>query len=344
MRYALSKKEVNGLPYTSVSTFLGFDDYIGAIKARWALNRHSYHVAPGLYSVGNPDAGSDVLVSANYKLSFDTLRKNLTGIHAWVLVIDTKGVNVWCAAGKGTFGTKELISKINKTGISKIVNHRRLILPQLGAPGVAAFEVKKQTGFSVLWGPVRASDITKFLKGGYQADEAMRTVYFPAAERLKLTSVEISVGLKYLAVLISVFFLASGINIHGYSVDKAWTGSPATVTGLFLSFLGGTVVTPFLLPYLPFRSFSLKGLFAGILTALPVIVIFRAGNMLELSALAFMMMAFSSFLAMNFTGASTYTSLSGVLKEMKQAVPMQIILGSLGVIGWFVSRFISINL
>ena len=35
--------------------------------------------------------------------------------------------------------------------------------------------------------------------------------------------------------------------------------------------------------------------------------------------------AVSSFLSMNFTGASTYTSLSGVRKEMRFFVPLQIV-------------------
>jgi CO dehydrogenase/acetyl-CoA synthase gamma subunit (corrinoid Fe-S protein) len=71
------------------------------------------------------------------------------------LILDTKGINVWCAAGKGTFGTDELVSRISKTGLSKIILHRKLVLPQLGAPGVSAHEVTKQTGFSVVYGPVR---------------------------------------------------------------------------------------------------------------------------------------------------------------------------------------------
>ena len=55
---------------------------------------------------------SPVLVSANYKLSFDCLRSELTGFNAWMLVLDTRGVNVWCSAGKGTFGTNEIVGRV----------------------------------------------------------------------------------------------------------------------------------------------------------------------------------------------------------------------------------------
>ena len=82
-------------------------------------------------------------MTANYKLSFDAIRKNLSGQNGWILVLDTKGINVWCAAGKGTFGTNELVKRIRLVSLEKIVNHKRLILPQLGAAGVAAHKVKE---------------------------------------------------------------------------------------------------------------------------------------------------------------------------------------------------------
>ena len=109
-----------------VSTRLGWKDYFGGFKARWGINRDNYKVAPGLYAVGNPDKGSNVFVTANYKLTFDVLRKNLVGVDGWLLVLDTKGVNVWCAAGKGTFGTEELIERIEKSGLSRVVDHKKI--------------------------------------------------------------------------------------------------------------------------------------------------------------------------------------------------------------------------
>jgi acetyl-CoA decarbonylase/synthase complex subunit gamma len=46
-------------------------------------------------------------------------------------------------------------------------------------------------------------------------------------------------------------------------------------------------------------------------------------------------------MAMNFTGSSTYTSLSGVKKEMGRAVPIQIGMGSMGLALWIVSLFVN---
>jgi hypothetical protein len=153
---------------------------------------------PGLYGVGNPGETSPVFVTANYKLTFDKLRKGLGGIDGWIIVLDTKGINVWCAAGKGTFGTEELIRKIFSTNIGAVVSHRRLILPQLGAAGVSGFAVTKAAGFSVLFGPVRVKDIKEYLSGGCVKTERMRTVYFPISERMAVAPIELVFSMKYL--------------------------------------------------------------------------------------------------------------------------------------------------
>jgi CO dehydrogenase/acetyl-CoA synthase gamma subunit (corrinoid Fe-S protein) len=86
-------------------TRLSGKDRMGRFRSRVSGFRMYYRVDPGLYAVGSPNTDSPVLVSANYKLSFNTLRSNLDGLDAYILVLDTKGINVWCAAGKGTFGT-----------------------------------------------------------------------------------------------------------------------------------------------------------------------------------------------------------------------------------------------
>ena len=128
-----------------------------------------YKIDPGLYALGNPDAESPVLVSANYKMSFDYLRRELTGRSAWILVLDTRGINVWCAAGKGTFGTAELIRQVASSGIAALLNHKVLIVPQLGAVGVSAWKVRQSSGFRVVFGPVYARELPRFLDSGMRA-------------------------------------------------------------------------------------------------------------------------------------------------------------------------------
>ena len=97
-------------PVPRATTGLIWRDYLGSFKARWGYRRMHYLIKPGLYAVGNPDAESEVIVTANFKMSFDRLRSQLTGRDFWILVLDTRGINVWCAAGKGTLAPKKSLN------------------------------------------------------------------------------------------------------------------------------------------------------------------------------------------------------------------------------------------
>lgn len=326
-----------------VPTSLNFKDKLNTWKVRWTFGRMSYMIEPGLYAVGKPTAESPVLVSANYKLSFDSLRKELPDFSAWILVLDTRGINVWCAAGKGTFGTDELVSKINETNLQQIVNHRRLIVPQLGAPGVAAHLVKQATGFKVCYGPIRAEELKSFIDSGYKASPGMRQARFNMLDRLKVIPVEVVQGFKYAVLLSMVFFLLSGFTSAGYSVAQLLSSGFIAVICIMLAFISGTILTPLLLPFIPGRAFSLKGF--NIIIPIFVLIFyvstsFQELHLVEKAAWFLLMTSISSFFAMNFTGASTYTSLSGVKKEMRFAVPLQIIGFLVGFILWIVCRFI----
>ena len=203
-------------PAVSSSWLTG--DYLGALRVRFSIGRNSYRVKPGLYRLGQPGRDSEVLVTANYKLSFDLLRKNLAGMNAWILVLETYGINVWCAAGKGTFGSEELIRQIKESQLDNHVSHRRLIVPQLGAPGVSVQRVKEASGFSLKFGPVRAADIKDYVATGYKKSEAARTVEFKFKDRLILTTVELANSLRYFLIALIFLALLSGLHADGYSL------------------------------------------------------------------------------------------------------------------------------
>ena len=304
-----------------VSTALSFRDYLGAWKVRWGIGRMDYAVEPGLYAVGGPDENSLVLVSANYKLTFDSLRKKLSGLDCWLLILDTKGINVWCAAGKGAFGTEELLKRLEKTGLSKIVAHRRLILPQLGASGVNSNEVARRSGFSLVFGPVRANDIKRFIADGLKATREMRTVKFTAWDRLVLTPVELVSAAKTSLPVFGMLFLINLFAARQFGIRDfvAYAGAV----------LAGTVITPLLLPVVPGRAFSWKGWLLGLVWSVCALWLFgwfAPGFWLLAAGYLLLLPSVSAYLAMNFTGASTYTSPSGVLREMKLALPF--IIGS----------------
>lgn len=312
-----------------VSPFLSAKDILGTWKVRWGINRMNYKVDPGLYYVGRPGSDSPVLVTANYKMSFDLLRKELSSISAWILVLDTKGVNVWCAAGKGTFGTEELLKRLGTTGLSKKVTHKTLILPQLGAAGVSAHEVLKRSGFRVVYGPVRAKDVPEFLKSEMKADKEMRTVRFNLADRAVLAPVEIVGAVKPSLILFGFMFLMNQLGITRFSGLDLY--------GYIGAVFSGCIMVPLLLPWIPGRAFSLKGWLMGMVWAAAFITLNHGFQNMEYGALTaaaylFVLPAVSAFYAMNFTGSSTFTSFSGVKKEMKIAIPLIAVSIGLGII------------
>jgi hypothetical protein len=319
-----------------ISTDLYSADYWAHVKCRTSAFRNSFTVTPGLYAVGTPARDSDIFVSANYKLSFDALRKALKGLNAWVLVLDTKGINVWCAAGKGTFGTDELIRRISMTNLDKIVNHKKIIVPQLGAPGISAHEVKKATGFRVCYGPVRAEDIGTYITSGYRATREMRRVMFPWIDRLILTPMEINPVMKkyypWYALIMFVFF---GLQQGGISFKDASAGGlPFLLLGL-MSVLAGALFTPLLLPFIPFRSFAIKGWITGMLSIYLSIKITGIISPPDRALLMFAYLFFplaSSYIALQFTGSTTFTGMSGVKKELKISIPLYIFGGAVSLV------------
>jgi hypothetical protein len=304
-----------------VSTKLTRKDITGRWKARWGIGRMKYTIEPGLYAVCNPNSSSPVFVSANYKMSFDHLRKDLDKINGWILVLDTKGINVWCAAGKGTFGTDELIKCINHVKLSKVVEHRELIVPQLGAPGVAGHIVKKETGFKVIYGPILSKDIHAYLANNKMATEAMRRVSFKISDRAALIPMELVPSLKFLPYIFFSLIVIQLINYGNFALKDLL---------LLVPFLGailmGSVLFQLVLPWIPVRSFVIKGWILGIIWSYIVasVMPFKNWNMISWY---FLLPPITSYLAENFTGSTTFTHLSGVKLELKYGLP--VMLGSI---------------
>jgi hypothetical protein len=319
-----------------VSSELSFGDRLGSWKARWGIGRMSYLVPPGLYAIGEPDPADPVVVTANYKMSYDIVRRELAGRNAWLLVLETHGINVWCAAGKGTFGTGETVRRVQATRLAEVVNHRLLLLPILGAAGVSAREVRSRTGFAVRFATIRARDLAEFLDNGMTTTPAMRELTFTFAERLILTPIEMVAALKSSIPIILILLLLGGIAGGGLSLAAA-----RPVIAYLGALLAGAFAAPLLLPWLPTRSFAVNGAFAGLVWAL-------AWHALEgkewsgtATAASFILLpVVASFLALNFTGSTPFTSRSGVKKEMRLALPVMAAVLLLGMALWVMGRLV----
>ncbi|HEY3316526.1 MAG TPA: mercury methylation corrinoid protein HgcA [Bacillota bacterium] len=295
------------------------------VLARCGYRRGDHRVRPGLYALGRPTPESPVFVTANYTLSFDALRSALAGRDAYILALDTKGINVWCAAGKGTFGTVELIRRVKVTRLAEVVSHRTIILPQLGAAGVSAQAIENRLGFRVEYGPVRAGDLPEYLKT-HQATPEMRRVTFTLAERAVLIPVEVlHLGMPLLTLAALGFF---GV-------------LPLVAFGGVAALLAGAAVFPILLPWLPSKDYSVKGWLLGLVAVAPfayagaAAAVNRGGPWwawLEPLALMLGLPAITAYLSLNFTGATPWTSKTGVKKEIARYVPIMIGLAASGVL------------
>lgn len=294
------------------------------VLARLGIRRNGWRVSPGLYSLGNAGGTSPVFVSANYKLSFDSLRESLAGMDAWIMVLDTKGINVWCAAGKGSFGTDEMSSRIVKTGLADVVEHREVIAPQLSATGVCAREVRRRTGFKVVFGPVRAGDIGEFARTG-EATPEMRTVKFTLKDRVVLIPVE---------AVNAAPFVSAGI------LASLLAGERAGAAGIAAAATAGLVGFPVLMPWLPGDDFSAKGLALGGAVGLggALLVLFTDDDsplwvrLMRAASFALALPAITSFIALNFTGSTPVASPSMVKREMSTYVPVVAWMAGAGVL------------
>jgi len=190
----------------------------------------------GLVELGRPDRDSPVLVTCNYRLTVERVRKALRGVNAYLLVANSRGINVWCAATGGLLTDHDVLSALKTTGIENRVDHRRIIMPQLAATGVETRVVEKKSGWRVVWGPVYAKDIPDFLDAEAVRGGKLREVHFPWVQRLEMAAawafpISLILGLA-LAILwreavLSGLLLVWGLCIFTYlafPLSERWLG------------------------------------------------------------------------------------------------------------------------
>ncbi len=181
----------------------------------------------GLIAIGNPGPDSPVILTCNFGLTVERVRRALAGLNAYLLVANSRGVNVWCAATGGLLTHHDVISVLKTSGIKELVNHRRVILPQLAAAGVDGKLVRRKAGWRVAWGPVYAADLPAFLGSGLKKTAAMGTVRFPWPQRLEM-AVAWAFPISLAALLLWPFWKAGVLPL----VALAWALSLL----IFLSF------------------------------------------------------------------------------------------------------------
>jgi NAD-dependent dihydropyrimidine dehydrogenase PreA subunit len=168
----------------------------------------------GLRVLGRPDRSSPVFLTGNFGLTVERVRRALAGIDGYLLVANSRGINVWCAATGGLFTDHDVISVLKTSGIGDRVDHRHVILPQLAATGIDGKAIRDKTGWKVVWGPVEADAVPTFLEQGMKATRAMRTARFPWRRRLEM-AVAWAFPISLLACALAFFWPAGVLPVVG---------------------------------------------------------------------------------------------------------------------------------
>ncbi|NIO49903.1 MAG: 4Fe-4S dicluster domain-containing protein [Candidatus Aminicenantes bacterium] len=159
----------------------------------------------GLIKIGNTGKDSPVFLTCNFHLTVQRVKRALKRMDAFLLVANSRGINVWCAAAGGHLTNHEVISVLKTSGIEDLVAQKKIILPQLAAPGVEANIIKQKTGWRVIWGPVNAKDIPHFLKNNLKKTKVMSGIAFPWTQRLEM-AIAWAFFLSVILSLIMIFF------------------------------------------------------------------------------------------------------------------------------------------
>lgn len=149
---------------------------------RWFPNP----VVPGLRRIGTPDRGSPVVITGNFHLSVRRVEKALTSQNCYLLVVQSKGINVWCASAGGELNTHSIISALKTSDTDSLVDHRELILPQLSAPGIDTKLLQQVSGWKGKWGPVYAGSLPEFIANGHTKTQKQCRVRFDLPFRMEM--------------------------------------------------------------------------------------------------------------------------------------------------------------
>lgn len=206
---------------------------------------------PETVAIGNPDRSSPLLVTCNFDYTVRHLKQYLERekLDCFLLVVNTRGTNVWCAAAEGVLDTERVVAHLTAFDVSNLVDHRRLILPQLSAAGVKRKGLRER-GWEATYGPVYFSDLKKFIDNGFTKNRDMQYLEYGYWERFKMGISHATFCL--LVCIIPILVLARTWWVEG------------VISVVYLA-LGMQLVEQFL----PFKRLLYKGL----LLAVPLLVL-----------------------------------------------------------------------
>jgi NAD-dependent dihydropyrimidine dehydrogenase PreA subunit len=232
----------------------------------------------GLRVIGHPGPDAPVFLTCNFDLTVRRVLRALEGLDCYLLVANSKGINVWCAAGGGLLNAYSVISVLKASRIAEKVDHRTLTLPQLSAPGVDVQRVERETGWHCRFGPIYAEDIPAYVAANFTKTGEMRQARFSLGNRLEMAVMwaapmsllaGIPVAIFSLRSLPGVLALVWAFTLFLYvfyqPVKRLVPGAVGLVKMLLLGFVGVAAVMAYGLGIADWKIGRLVGWGLGIL-------------------------------------------------------------------------------
>ena len=118
----------------------------------------------GIYSVGEANRDSPVLVTTNFSLTYFTVQPEVEAskVPAHILLTDSDGLSVLTAWAAEKFNSDRIYDALKRHRVEDIVSHRTLIIP--GYVANLRADIEEKTGWTVQVGPKEASGIPRFLR------------------------------------------------------------------------------------------------------------------------------------------------------------------------------------
>ncbi|MFX0123591.1 MAG: hypothetical protein ACFFAE_08100 [Candidatus Hodarchaeota archaeon] len=271
-------------------------------------------IKPGLYPIGYPDENSVILVTSNY---FVTKKRVVTSlerqeINAWLLLVDTQGVNVWCSSAGGHFTAEKVLAQIEESDVSEAVNHRLLILPQLAAAGVD-HSILKNADWEVKFGPIEIDDLGEYLRNNQTKTPEMSEVRFDLRKRIEYAlSHNFFISLILIPLILGITILAQplGFLLQPWSV---WLQENIIFLLFYIWIFGCSFGV--LHPKIPFNSGFFKGaLLSVILVPLSSLIFFNSSP-LDFTMGFGTLMLYSTIIGTDFDGFTPFWGTDFIIKD-----------------------------
>jgi hypothetical protein len=327
--------------YFRVGWTWGGEERMAALRCRWGRLGKASLVPAGLYALGRPGSASPVVLTGNYRLTFDRVRCDLAGNDCWILAADTHGLDVGSAAAAGLLGTAEIVQTIDASRIGELVDHRDCVIPWHAGVTAQPEQALKASGFRLIVGPRRSRDLAAFLGTGMSLIPAMQEASFTFMDRLALAPAELSRSLKLFPGFAFAALIYAGLGAGGVSLGKSMAeGWQLLVLG-FTSIVCGSLIAPVLPPSAPHLPYVLRGWALG--AAATTALLFGAGifrgetGYLAAACCAFFPAA-AGFLGMRFRAASPLPAEQGIAREKKTFLPLAVVAGVIAAVALVLAK------